>query len=114
MTQGLIALDAGYRALYDRKSFTTTHGLVDHPLLKVDALAELIQRLPRERVFYSSGSVDRDADFDRAALEHPPRLELREAMKDLETADSYIMVNGPEGRGWPMELCHAAATTSAV
>lgn len=96
MTQGLIALDADHQALYDRESFTTTHGLVDHPLLKVDALAELIQRLPRERVFYSSGSVDRDADFDRAALEHPPKLELREAMKDLETADSYIMVNGPE------------------
>lgn len=96
MTQGLIALNAAHRALYDRESFTTTHQLADHPLLKVDALAAMIQRLPRERVFYSSGTVDRDADFDRASIEHPPKLELHEAMKDLERADSYIMVNGPE------------------
>jgi hypothetical protein len=82
--------------MYDRSPFKTHHALTDHPLLQLPKLSALIARLPPEQIFFSSGKVSKDADFDRASIEYKPSINLSSALENLKNADSYIMVRSPE------------------
>src|SRR4051812_31539202 len=83
MSQSVIQLTEAHKTTYDQQSFTTPHTLVGDPQLSMDSLAALIQRLPKEQVFFSSGSVSRNADFDRASIEHKSKFSLGDALKDF-------------------------------
>lgn len=96
MTNPLIALESHKEALRDKRSFITRHNLLGHPLMSLDSLSGMIQRLPSDQVFFSSASVNKDVDFDRAWIEHRSRFSLQEALTDLASTDAYIMVRAPE------------------
>jgi hypothetical protein len=96
MSASLIELESHKDALRDKRSFITRHNLIGHPLMSLDSLSGMIQRLPADQVFFSSASVNKDADFDRAWIEHRSRFSLSEALTDLASTDAYIMVRAPE------------------
>lgn len=96
MSAPVIELASHQAALRDKQSFITRHHLINHPLMSLDSLSRMIQRLPNNQVFYSSASVKRDADFDRAWIEHKSRFSLKDALQDLANTDAYIMVRSPE------------------
>jgi ribosomal protein L16 Arg81 hydroxylase len=91
-----IELNESHHDFYDRKPFITNHNLMGHPLLTMESLGELVQRLPQQQVYFSSAKVSRDADFDRAWMLHRPRMSLADAVKDFANAEAYIMVRSPE------------------
>lgn len=96
MSTSLIELANFKEALRDKRSFISQHNLIDHPLMHLESLSGMIQRLPPNQVFFSSANVGKNADFDRAWIEHRSRFSLREALTDLAHTDAYIMVRAPE------------------
>ncbi len=84
------------RDLLDREAFTFRHRLMDHPALSLENLGRVIPALPPSQVFYSSGKLDRGANFDRAHVEHANGLSIEETIETIRTSDSYIMVRAPE------------------
>lgn len=57
LTARHVAIDPGtFTAAFARRSIVVEHSLVDHPLLSLDAIAELADRLPPESVRREAGS----------------------------------------------------------
>jgi hypothetical protein len=81
---------------FDEGAFRLRHTLLGHPTLELGNLARVVLELPREDVFFSSGLVPKDTDFDRAHLEHRTGLSLEATVGDLTRSDSYVMVRAPE------------------
>jgi len=96
MSSSPIELESHKEALREKHSFITRHNLLGHPLMSLERLSGLIQRLPSDQVFFSSAKVSKDVDFDRAWIEHRSSFSLRDALTDLATTDAYIMVRAPE------------------
>jgi hypothetical protein len=82
--------------LLDRKPFVVKHGLIGHDSLTLPTLSRVVTELPADQVFYSSGLVERNADFDNAHIDHRTGLTLEETMESIRTSNSYVMVRGPE------------------
>jgi JmjC domain len=57
---------------YDRRPFTITHHLVDHPLMAFDAVCELVARLPEDQIEHNLGDIPEVLADSKAA----PRLDL--------------------------------------
>jgi len=95
-TRFLSIPSATYRERTNREAFRFEHRLADHPALKLDALREIITRLPSAQVFHSAGDVDRKQNLDRAHIEHRPTATLRDALTDLDRSGSFVMVRSPE------------------
>ncbi|MBZ4376437.1 JmjC domain-containing protein [Corallococcus sp. AS-1-6] len=81
---------------FDRESFRCRHTLLGHPALELENLAGVVQRLPSENVFFSSGLLPKDADFDRAHVDHRTGLSLKDTVENMMTSRSYIMLRAPE------------------
>lgn len=92
----MLTLTEAHKYEYDRQPFVTSHELVGNSLLEISSLAAMIQRLPENQVYFSSGSLPKNADFDRASIEHASKFNLADALQNLSGADSYVMVRGPE------------------
>jgi len=80
----------------DREPFKVRHKLQDHPALSLVNLQKVIPRLPSEQVFFSSGSLNKADDFDRAHINQKSRFSLEESLEDLRRTNAYIMVRSPE------------------
>lgn len=80
----------------DRRAFTFSHQLLDHPALALSNLGRVIPALPKEQVFFSSGQLDKTDDFDRAHLDKKNGLSIEETMERIRTSNSYVMVRSPE------------------
>ena len=55
-----------------------------------------MQELPRDCVFFSSGLLPKNADFDRAHIDYRTGLSLEDTVENLMTSNSYIMLRAPE------------------
>ena len=86
----------GSPLLFDRQSFRCRHRLLGHPALELASVARVVQELPREHVFFSSGLVPKDADFDRAHLDYRTGLSLEDTVQNMMTSNSYVMLRQPE------------------
>jgi Cupin-like domain len=82
--------------LLDKQPFLARHRLVGHEALSLENLSRVVRDLPGDQVFYSSGKVDKVANFDRAHLDNRNGLSLAETMQKIRTSDSYVMVRKPE------------------
>ncbi|RYZ41926.1 MAG: transcriptional regulator [Myxococcaceae bacterium] len=87
---------AGASLCFDRESYRCRHTLVGHPALELENLAGVVQRLPADNVFFSSGLLPKDADFDRAHVDHRTGLSLKDTVENMMTSHSYIMLRAPE------------------
>ncbi|RKH46827.1 cupin-like domain-containing protein [Corallococcus sicarius] len=81
---------------FDRQSFRCRHTLLGHPALELENLAGVVQRLPADNVFFSSGLLPKDADFDRAHVDYRTGLSLKDTVENMMTSNSYIMLRAPE------------------
>lgn len=80
----------------DRRAFSFKHKLMGHPALSLENLARVIPALPINQVFYSSGLLSKNDDFDRAHIEHRNGLTIEQTIENIRTSSSYIMVRSPE------------------
>jgi hypothetical protein len=82
--------------VFDRQSYRCRHTLLGHPALELENLARVVQQLPTDNVFFSSGLLPKDADFDRAHVDYRTGLSLKDTVENMMTSNSYIMLRAPE------------------
>ncbi|HEY1695241.1 MAG TPA: cupin-like domain-containing protein [Polyangiaceae bacterium] len=90
----------------DRRPFKFRHTLSDHPALSLGNLERVLPELPAANVFYSKGLRDLAVDFDRAHIDHPNGMSLRETIESIRTSSSYIAVSKPETHASFRDLFH--------
>lgn len=81
---------------YNRRPFTFTHRLHEHPLLQLDALIDLANRLPEDQVRHSRGKRGFDASFDEEMIQRRHRLHLDQVLEDMQNTDAYVMLHHPD------------------
>lgn len=89
-TDALLSYDLEQaRASYGQRPFTLKHTLADHPLFRLDALADLADRLPVELVEHNLGSVGALAPGGAV-----PRLDSSpgEIVRGIETNGCWIVL----------------------
>ncbi len=80
---------------FNRIPFLFRHRLQDHPLLKLGSLADLALRLPEHRVRCDRAQKPMTEDFD-AGLLRSRSTAVHEALRGLETADTFILLSHAE------------------
>lgn len=81
---------------FDKLPWKFSHKITEHPALEISNLEKVVQRLPSEQVYFSSGELKKSDNFDRAHLDHKNEHSLKDAIEDLKNSSSYIMVRSPE------------------
>lgn len=95
MSPRLLHFEPSHAELYREKPFKLATSLADHPLLSMDAIRDLALRLPRAKVFFSSGELDIGDDFDNAHRTKTTGLSLEETLANMEAAGSYLFIREP-------------------
>jgi hypothetical protein len=72
-----------------------THKLADHPLLQMDEIRKLVKRIPKDGLFYSAGVKPESAIIGDWHT-HPGKHPLDHAIDNMENADAYMYILGPE------------------
>jgi Cupin-like domain len=94
---GLLGVDPDlFRASYNRRPFQFEHRLHDHPLLQLDSLVDLANRLPQVQVMHCRGQAPIETDFDEALRHRKHRFTLDEVLSDMEHADAYVLLSHVE------------------
>ncbi|MFB0873644.1 MULTISPECIES: cupin-like domain-containing protein [unclassified Sphingobium] len=84
---------ARFAALYPDAPGTLTHGLVGHPLLSLDALALLAERMPAASVEYNLGKLPKGV---RPEDTPSNGLTLGETIRTIETNGSWAVLKNVE------------------
>jgi hypothetical protein len=97
--RSLLDIDAtSFTNAFARRSIAVRHGLVDHPLFAMDAIAELADRLPPESVRRERGDlpmVNRDGYVDvgqgppSATIRDVERNGFRISLRDIQQVPEY-------------------------
>jgi len=85
-----------YKKRYAHEPFIFRHSLKNNSLLSLQKLQNLILRMPDQNVFFSSGDVSITDNLDQAHKDHKPKVSLKDALNNLESAGAFVMVRGPE------------------
>ena len=89
---------AAFADAFSRRSIAVRHGLADHPLFTIDAIAELADRLPPESVRRergnlpladSGGYVDVGAGPPSETIRNVERTGTRVSLRDIQQAPEY-------------------------
>ena len=80
----------------DSAAFKFNHKLLGHPSLSLENLARVLPELPVERVEFSKGLIDINADFEKTLETDRSKIKLEEIIENIRTSNSYIMVNHPD------------------
>ncbi|MCU0866717.1 MAG: hypothetical protein MUC36_23280 [Planctomycetes bacterium] len=72
-----------------------SHRLADHPLLQMDEIRKLVKRIPKNGLFYSAGIKPESAIIGDWHT-HPGKHPLDFAIDNMENADAYMYILGPE------------------
>jgi Cupin superfamily protein len=89
---------ADFADAFSRRSIAVRHGLADHPLFTIDAIAELADRLPPESVRRergnlpladSGGYVDVGAGPPSETIRNVERTGTRVSLRDIQQAPEY-------------------------
>jgi hypothetical protein len=96
-TSGKLVFDPEvFRRGYNRESFQFAHKLSSEPLLQVESLLRLAQRLPQHKVGWHRADISMGTSFYEAQHLHPTELPLEQALKDIEVSGSYVLLRNPE------------------
>ncbi|MBC7428210.1 MAG: cupin-like domain-containing protein [Bacteriovorax sp.] len=80
----------------DRKPFSFSHSLADHPALSIESLIKMIPEMPKEKVMFSKGLDSLKINFDNALDTHTKQLDLMEVIETIRTSNAYIAVRNSE------------------
>lgn len=84
---------AAFAAAYPDRPVKLHHGLIGHPLLTLEALAELAERMPADRVEYNLGKLPLGV---RAEDTPSNGLTLGETIRTIETNGSWAVLKNVE------------------
>ena len=88
--RNLLSLDEDvFRARFDRRPFTISHDLVDHPLLTLPSLIELSKRLPEGNIRYNRGDVPAGQQL---YLAPKTELSIEETIRQIEHCGSWMVI----------------------
>jgi hypothetical protein len=96
------------RSAYNRRPFTFKHRLQGHPLMNLEALIDLANRLPADQVRHSRGKRGFEVDFDADLLHRRHRLSLDQVLEDMSSADAYVMIHRPDTDPFYRDLLFSA------
>lgn len=102
----LLTVDASdLRRHFPKEPFPIRHGLVDHPLFTLPALAKLARTLPRDRVEFNSGDLE-----PGVRPEHIKMIDLApdEVVRRIETANAWMVLKRVESDPAYRDLLKAA------
>ena len=85
-----------FARLYNKTPFMFQHQLAVHPLLSLSSVLDLAQRHARAEVLHWDGSIPVTADIDVASKTHTARLSLEDAIDNIETAGSYVLIRNAQ------------------
>ncbi|HMN85806.1 MAG TPA: cupin-like domain-containing protein [Bauldia sp.] len=89
----LIDVDGGDRGRFPDEPFRIRHGLADHPLLSLSALADLATRLDRDRLEYNSGRLKPNQPPNEVpGIDLPPD----EVVRQIESAGAWMVLKNVE------------------
>jgi hypothetical protein len=88
--------EATFRSHYNREPFMFRHHLAQHPLLSLSGVFDLAKRHPREEILHWDGSIPVSANIDSAAETHAVRVSLEDAIRNVETAGSYVLIRNAQ------------------
>ncbi|MDQ6674581.1 MAG: cupin-like domain-containing protein [Chloroflexota bacterium] len=95
--EGLLEVDWELmRANYNRRPFLFRHRLAEHPLMQLDSLVKLANRLPSEQVLHCKGRTSFAIDFDAALKQGGHSLSVEGVLRDMENMDAYVMIRHAE------------------
>ncbi len=77
------------RAVYPETAGLVRHDLADHPMLSIDALARLAERLPQENVEYNSGRLPIGIAFEDVPANG---LSIAETLAGIEHNGSWLVL----------------------
>jgi len=91
---GLLELDAEtMRRRFPAEPFPFRHHLADHPLLRLEALADLAASLPRDRLEFNSGRLQPNQKPEETpGIDLPPA----EIVRRIETAGAWMVLKNVE------------------
>ena len=93
MTTLLNIDDAGLRDHFDSAPLAVAHELTDHPLLTVEAIAQLAERLPADRIEHNYGNVAKVAAPDQVERSSQP---VGQIARDIETNGCWMVLKNIE------------------
>lgn len=88
--RNLLSLDEDvFRSRFDRRPFTISHYLADHPLLTLPSLIELSKRLPESNVRYNRA----DVAVSQAVYSAPKTgLSIQETIRQIQECGSWMVL----------------------
>src|ERR1700736_2469873 len=83
----LLTDNGEFKKNFNRSDFAFSHGLADHPLFELSAVAKLANRIPKlqDFVYWQNGRVKVD---DKWNANPAPRLSLEETIEGIGRNDS--------------------------
>lgn len=84
-----------FRGSYNRLPFQFRHNLSSEPLLQVEALLRLAQRLPDHQVSWHRADIEMGTSFYKAQEMHPSELSMDQALRDIQNSGSYVLIRNP-------------------
>ncbi len=93
MTTVLNIDDAGLRDHFDRAPLAVAHDLTDHPLLTVEAIARLAERLPTDRIEHNYGNVSKVAAPDQVERSSQP---VGQIAREIDSNDCWMVLKNIE------------------
>jgi hypothetical protein len=85
---------AAFAANYNRRPFIFNHRLGEHPLLQMESLVALANRLRPDKVMHTAGRVSVAVDFDEALRAGRGQLlTVDQVLADMKNADAYVLLH---------------------
>lgn len=75
------------------KIMSVTHSMTDHPLLQLDALIELADRIPKKYIRYHAGDVSPSTSFEHAPQTNKVDMAPDEVIRNIEEAGAWLSLH---------------------
>ena len=84
------------------------HSLADHPLLQLDKVVELADRLAaKDAIRYHSGSVRAGTSFEKAPVLHKIDARPEEVIRNIENSNAWLSLHNVQSDPPYRELCQS-------
>ncbi|MGE0192960.1 MAG: cupin-like domain-containing protein [Planctomycetota bacterium] len=91
------------KAAFPTRPFAVRHELVGHPLLTVEGLLALVDRVPAKHVDWHPA----DVDLDHVGRPPKPPADPRQLLREIETAKAWLGLDKVQGDPEVRDLSHA-------
>ena len=97
------AMHEALAACYPHAPAKLTHGLLGHPLLTLDALADLSARLPADSIEYNPGALPIGIAPDKVPK---AAISVQQAIREVDTAGCWVVLKRIEQDPAYAQLLH--------